>query len=62
MFSATNCASVSIFLTSTIFKLTSFPISFAGSAFMLSAPAPPFPITIPGLAVYKFTLTAFAVL
>ena len=62
MFSATNCASVSIFLTSTIFKLTSFPINFASSAFKLSAPAPPLPITIPGLAVYKFTLTAFAVL
>ena len=51
-----------MFLTSTIFKLTSFPINFATSAFKLSAPAPPFPITIPGFAVYKFIFTNFAVL
>jgi hypothetical protein len=45
-----------------MFKLTSFPINFVSSAFTLSTPAPPFPITIPGLAVYKFTFIAFAVL
>ena len=44
-----------------MFKLTSFPINFVSSAFTLSTPAPPFPITIPGLAVYKFTFIAFAI-
>ena len=51
-----------MFLTSTIFKLASFPINFTNSFFIFSTSAPPFPITIPGLAVYKFTFTNFAVL
>ena len=37
MFSATNCASVSIFLTSTIFKFTSLFIIFASSFLNVSA-------------------------
>lgn len=48
--SATNCASVDIAFTSTILIFTSLPINFVTSAFKLSAPAPPFPIIIPGLA------------
>ena len=62
MFSATNCASVSIALTSTILIFTSFPINFVTSAFNDSAPAPPFPIMIPGLAVNTLTFMNLAVL
>ena len=49
--SATSVASKLVFLTSTTFRFTSFPINFLISALKASAPAPPFPINIPGLAV-----------
>ena len=55
--SATSVASKPTFFTSTIFKFTSFPINFFTSFLNSSAPAPPLPIKIPGLAVLTFTFT-----
>ena len=61
MFSAINCASASAFLTSTMFIKRFFPfVNLVTLAFKASIPAPPLPITTPGLAVYIFNLTLLA--
>ena len=57
MFSATNCALASAFLTSTMLIKMFFPATIlANLAFKASIPAPPLPITTPGLAVWMFNL------
>ena len=61
MFSATNCALASAFLTSTMFIKMFFPsTNLLILPFNASIPQPPLPITTPGLAVYIFNLTLLA--
>ena len=54
--SATSAASISGFLTSTIFKCNSLFVNFATLFFRVSISAPFFPIITPGLAAYMVTL------
>ena len=61
MFSATSWASVSGFLISMMSSATCLPRNASTSFFSASTPAPPLPMTMPGLAVNTLTCTFEAV-